>query len=105
MSLSCNLGSAPPAPVPTKPAYSNQRIFLLLLQGAASCCRRFQGGVFGRGRCDRRDKSSGPPPLKLSLKVRRNSAHSQSSVFVGDVPIAVELRRADVAGMNVTRPS
>ena len=23
----------------------------------------------------------------------------------GDVPIAVELRRADVAGMNVTRPS
>jgi len=24
---------------------------------------------------------------------------------VGDVPIAVELRRADVAGMNVTRPS
>ena len=24
---------------------------------------------------------------------------------VGDVPIGVELRRADVAGMNVTRPS
>lgn len=26
-------------------------------------------------------------------------------VFVGDVPIGVELREADVAGMNVTRPS
>lgn len=25
--------------------------------------------------------------------------------FAGDVPIAVELRRADVAGMNVTGPS
>jgi hypothetical protein len=44
--------------------------------------RRFQGGVFGRGRCDRRDKSGGPPQLKLSLKVKRNSAHGQSCVFV-----------------------
>ena len=25
--------------------------------------------------------------------------------FEGDVPIAVELRRVDVAGVNVTRPS
>jgi hypothetical protein len=33
MSLSCNLGSAPPAPVLTKRAYSTQRIFLLLLRG------------------------------------------------------------------------
>jgi len=28
-----------------------------------------------------------------------------STLVRGDVPIAVELRRADVAGMNVTRPS
>ena len=27
------------------------------------------------------------------------------NVLVGDVPIAVELRRVDVAGVNVTRPS
>ena len=42
----------------------------------------FRVGVFGRGRCSRRGKSSGPPLLKLSLKVERNSAHSQSSAFV-----------------------
>jgi hypothetical protein len=42
----------------------------------------FQVGAFWRGRCDRRGKSSGPPLLKLSLKVKRNSAHSQSSAFV-----------------------
>ncbi len=34
------------------------------------------------GRCDPRGKSSLPAPLKLSLKVKWNSAHSQSSVFV-----------------------
>jgi hypothetical protein len=28
-----------------------------------------------------------------------------SNIYKEDVPIAVELRRADVAGMNVTRPS
>jgi hypothetical protein len=39
----------------------------------------FQVGAFGRGRCERRDKSSGPPLLKLSLKVKRNSAHSHSA--------------------------
>ena len=42
----------------------------------------FQVGAFGRGRCERRDKSSDPPLLTLSLKVKRNSAHSQSSAFV-----------------------
>ena len=30
---------------------------------------------------------------------------NRASARRGDVPIAVELRRADVAGMNVTRPS
>jgi hypothetical protein len=40
----------------------------------------FRVGVFGR--CSRRGKSSGPPLLKPSLKVERNSAHSQSSAFV-----------------------
>jgi hypothetical protein len=33
----------------------------------------FQVGAFGSDRCERRDKSSGPPLLKLSLKVKRNS--------------------------------
>src|SRR6266404_1191970 len=42
----------------------------------------FQADAFGRGRCDRRGKSGGPPLLKLSLQVKRNSAHSQSSAFV-----------------------
>src|SRR5580693_186086 len=42
----------------------------------------FQVGAFGRGRCNPRDKSSGPPLLTLSLKVKRNSAHGQSSAFV-----------------------
>ena len=39
----------------------------------------FQVGSFAPGRCDRRGKSGGPPLLKLSLKVKGNSAHSQSS--------------------------
>ena len=33
----CNLGSAPPAPMLAKPAYSTQRVSLLLLRAAASC--------------------------------------------------------------------
>jgi len=33
MPLYCNLGSAPPAPVLTKPAYSTQRAFLLAFAG------------------------------------------------------------------------
>jgi hypothetical protein len=44
--------------------------------------RTFQVGASGRGRCDRPAKSSGPPLLKLSLKVKRNSTHSQSSALV-----------------------
>ena len=40
------------------------------------------GGAFGRGRCDWRDKSSGPPLLKLSSKMKRNNAHSQSFTLV-----------------------
>ena len=41
-----------------------------------------QTNAFGCGRCYRPDKSSGPPLLKLSLKVKRNNAHGQSSAFV-----------------------
>ncbi len=41
----------------------------------------FHVGALGRGRCNRRDKSSGPPPLQLSFKVKRNGAHGQSSAF------------------------
>jgi len=32
-------------------------------------------------------------------------AYANTPLPIGDVPIAVELRRADVAGTNVTRPS
>ena len=42
----------------------------------------FQVDAFGHGRCNRPDKSSGPPLLKLSLKVKRNIAHGPSSAFV-----------------------
>jgi YD repeat-containing protein len=36
---------------------------------------------------------------------KTKTVNGATTVFVGDVPIGVELRRADVAGMNVTRPS
>lgn len=42
----------------------------------------FQVGAFARNRHDRRGKSGGPPLLKLSLKVKRYRAHSQSSALV-----------------------
>ena len=43
---------------------------------------------------------AGKPGLKEYYVVREVDEQN-----AGDVPIAVELRRADVAGMNVTRPS
>ncbi|WFU43141.1 hypothetical protein QA640_12230 [Bradyrhizobium sp. CB82] len=58
---------------------------------------------------------SAPPPAKwdwsgfyIGVGGSYNWTHFDQSlqgVSGGDVPIAVELRRADVAGMNVTRPS
>jgi hypothetical protein len=44
--------------------------------------RTFQLTAFGHGRCGRREKFGGPPLLKLSLKVKWNNAHNQSSAFV-----------------------
>jgi hypothetical protein len=43
----------------------------------------FQPAVVGRGR---RDKPRRPPLLELSLQVKRNNAHDQSSAFV-DAPV------------------
>jgi len=61
----------------------------------------FQVGAFRRGRCDRRGKSSGPPLLKLSLKVKRNSAHSQSSAFVV-APVSQPQRAWSLKGPSQT---
>lgn len=63
---------------------------LAQLNGSFFCFRAAWQGVDDalqvvavlHGRCDPRGKSSLPAPLKLSLKVKWNSAHSQSSVFV-----------------------
>jgi hypothetical protein len=52
--------------------------------------------ALGRGQRERRDKSSGPPLLKLSLKVKRNSTHGQSSAFVvapGSPKLALAARK------------
>jgi hypothetical protein len=40
-----------------------------------------QANIFRCGRCNRPGKSSGPPLLEPSLKVKRNNAHRQSSTF------------------------
>lgn len=50
------------------------------------CCSRarqavdgaFQVDAFGRGRCTRRGKFSGPTPLEPSLYVKRNTAHTKA---------------------------
>ena len=97
-----------------------------LLEGAA--------GVFGHDKTSAETpvdlkalhaKIGGIPPLRLSIThiSYLGFASVESSVILsvtpicggvtderrhgsrGDVPIGVELRRADVAGMNVTRPS
>jgi len=44
--------------------------------------RTFQTDGFGRDRCNRPGKFSGPSLLEPSLKVKRNYAHNQSSAFV-----------------------
>ena len=38
----------------------------------------FQVDAFGRGRCTRRGKFSGPTPLEPSLYVKRNTAHTKA---------------------------
>ena len=45
--------------------------------------RTFQTDAFGRDRCNRPGKFSGPSLLEPSLKVKRNDAHCQSSGFGG----------------------
>jgi hypothetical protein len=52
----------------------------------------FQPVAFGHGRCGPRHKPGGPPLLEFSLKVKRNSAHNQSSAFV-DAPVLEALTR------------
>src|SRR5581483_5737302 len=73
--------SSPPPPIQTKPGGSTRRPFLAFA-GQQNVVGDFKLVALGSGRCDRRDKSGGPPLLKLSLKVKRKSAHSQSSMFV-----------------------
>jgi hypothetical protein len=57
------------------------RLFLCFYGARQAVDGLFQVDAFGRGRCDQRANSSGPPLLRPSLKVKRNSAHSQSSAF------------------------
>jgi hypothetical protein len=64
----------------------NERPGQLVIVRFFCCCgaRRavdgvFQVDAFGRRRCTRRSKFSGPPLLKPSLHVNRNTAHNQSS--------------------------
>ena len=52
MSLSCNLGSAPPALILTKPAYSIQRALRLFCGPRQVIDGTFQVAAFGRGRCE-----------------------------------------------------
>jgi len=57
----------------------------------------FRLAAFGHGRCGRREKSGGPPLLKLSLKVKRNNAQNQSSAFV-DTPVSRPQRAEPIKG-------
>jgi len=54
----------------------------------------FQSVAFGHCRCGPGDKSGSPPLLDFSLKVKRNSAHNQSSAFV-DAPVLEGLNARD----------
>jgi hypothetical protein len=67
----------------TKPADSTQRVFPFAFAGPGKLLTvSFQDNAFGRGRCNRRDKSSLPSLLEASLKVKRNcGAHSQAPGF------------------------
>ena len=65
-----------------EPAYSVSGSFFCFRPAWQVVDGTLRVGAFVRGRCDRRGKYSGPPLLKPSLKVKRNSAHSQSSMFV-----------------------
>ena len=56
-------------------------VFLGLCDARPVVDGSFQVEALGRGQCSRRNKSSGPPLLKASLKVKRNTAHNQSSGF------------------------
>ncbi|MCS3765706.1 hypothetical protein GGE24_007307 [Bradyrhizobium centrosematis] len=74
-----------------------------------------------RSACSRQSKPNGSPtPASSGVLPQHHhypdlagsQRHSFTRAWVGhqsllrgDVPIGVELRRADVAGMNVTRPS
>jgi hypothetical protein len=59
--------------------------------------RIFQLAALGHGRCCRREKSGGPPLLKLSLKVKRNNAQNQSSAFL-DAPVSRPQRAEPIKG-------
>ena len=70
------------------PADSTRRAFLCFYGARQGVEGAFQLVAFGHGRCGRRDKSGGPPLLELSLKVKRNNTHDQSSAFL-DAPVSV----------------
>jgi len=56
----------------------------------------FRADPLGRGRI-RRDKSSSPPLLKPSLKVKGNGAHGQSSAYVV-APVSGPQRARSIKG-------
>ena len=69
---------------------TNYKLAIALVAGAAI------GGAAIQGL-----HAQAKPPVYVVGEISVTNGYAVS----GDVPIAVELRRADVPGMNVTRPS
>jgi hypothetical protein len=76
---------------PTKPAEFNPGFFFCFCGARRVLDRTFQTDAFGRDRCNRTGKFSGPSLLEPSWKVKRNYAHNQSSAFVV-APVKVSTR-------------
>jgi len=69
-------------PVAWSPPLRTGGFFFCYCRARQAVDGAFQVGAFGRGRCDRQEKSSDPPLLEPSFYVKRNTAHNQSSAFV-----------------------
>src|SRR5437763_8442615 len=65
-------------PVAWRPAASHRRFFFCCSGARQAVDGAFQVDAFGRGRCTRRGKLSGPTLLEPSLYVKRNTAHTKA---------------------------
>jgi len=92
------------SPSALSPLAQLSRLFLCSCGARQAVGGLFRVNAFWRDRCDQWDNSRGPPLLTLSLKVKRNSAHSQRSRSWSPRSPGLNARGCSTSGLTSALP-